>query len=250
MTREEQAGAPLVAVCVHGAGGGGWEWGVWARVFAAQGIRVHAPDLQAAEGGLVATRFEDYRDQVLAHCRDALPSGCRLVLVGASLGGLLALSAAVQAQASALVLVNPMVPAGLVARAPGESYPAIVRWGRERSLAGTRRSMPDADDAATMYALRRWRDESGAVLEQARNGIAVDPPRCPTLVLSGELDDDVPPTLSRALAVRCAADFERLPQCSHLGPLLGVRAALVAERAASWVHMRCATARDAESATR
>ena len=107
--------------------------------------------------------------------------------------------------------------------------------------------MPDADDAASMHAFRRWRDESGAVLEQARAGIAVELPRCPTLVLSGELDDDVPPTLSRALAVRLAADFERLPQCSHLGPLLGSRAASIAERTATWLHARCPAPSDSGS---
>ena len=48
-------------VFVHGAGGGGWEWDAWARVFAAEGWRVFAPDLQPAAEGLAATRLDDYR---------------------------------------------------------------------------------------------------------------------------------------------------------------------------------------------
>ena len=39
------------AVLVHGAGGGGWEWAAWARVFAAAGLSVAAPDLRAAPAG-------------------------------------------------------------------------------------------------------------------------------------------------------------------------------------------------------
>ena len=47
---EAGEGPPLVFV--HGAGGGGWEWAVWARVFAAAGIAVAAPDLRPAAAGL------------------------------------------------------------------------------------------------------------------------------------------------------------------------------------------------------
>lgn len=238
MRRDEDVGHALVAVCVHGAGAGGWEWNSWKRMFGACGIVAHAPDLQPAAGGLAATRFDDYRNQVIAHCRDALSSGSRLVIVGASLGGLLALSAAAEVGAAALVLINPMPPAGVISRSPGAQSAAIVPWGRERSIAGTRRAMPDADDAAALYAFRLWRDESGAVLDQARAGIEVALPGCPTLVLSSEHDDDVPAILSRALAVRFGADFERLPASSHLGPLLGTQSALIAERVATWLHMR------------
>ena len=85
--------------------------------------------------------------------------------------------------------------------------------------------MPDADDAACLYALRRWRDESGAVLNEAREGVAVEIPRCPALVLSSELDAEVPPAAARALAVRLSADFRSIPQASHVGPLLGRDAA-------------------------
>ncbi len=239
MTWQALAGIPITSLFVHGAGGGGWEWGVWQRVFAAHDIASAAPDLEPASAGLAATRFADYRDQVLAHARAVQPAQAGLVLVGASLGGLLALSVAHEARAAALVLVNPVMPAGIIAaRPPAEPYPAIIPWGRERSLSGTRRAMPDADSAAVLHAFRNWRDESGAVLGEARQGIAVEPPHCPILVLSSEFDDDIPPTLSRALAVRHAADFERLPGCSHLGPLLGRRAAVIAERTLGWLRLR------------
>src|SRR5688572_28720195 len=91
------------ALMVHGAGGGGWEWNVWARVFAAHGWRVEAPDLQPVAAGLAATRLRDYAAQVAGSlARLPLPR----VVVGASLGGLLALRCA--ADADALVLINPL----------------------------------------------------------------------------------------------------------------------------------------------
>lgn len=229
-------------VCVHGAGAGGWEWNVWSRVLASQGFAVAAPDLVPAVAGLEATTFADYRRQVLDACtgqRGRHPVA-PLVVVGASLGGLLALSVAKAVRADALVLVNALPPAGVLNRPLGASHPPRVRWGSERSITSTCRALPDADDAARLYAFTRWRDESGRVLDEARVGIAVDPVRCPTLVLASECDDDIPPAASRALSVRCMADFEMLPRASHAGPLLGTSAAAIAARVASWLHGRLA----------
>ncbi len=242
ITRATSAPTSLHAVCVHGAGAGGWQWNVWIRVLAAHGIAASAFDLHAHSLAIERTSFRDYRQQVAGWAADARSDGVGLVLIGASLGGLLALSVAAQAGASALVLVNPMPPAGLMSKPLGEAYPALVAWGSQRSLASTRRAMPDADDAAVLYAFRRWRDESGLALGEARAGIAVDDPACPILVFSSAADDDVPPIVSRSLAVRLGADHERLVGCSHVGPLLGTRAADVAAHAAKWLLRKTASA--------
>ncbi|NCT69003.1 MAG: alpha/beta hydrolase [Rhodanobacteraceae bacterium] len=230
-----ETGRPPV-VCVHGAGAGGWEWSLWARVLAARGFAVLAPDLRPAAGGLAATRFEHYAAQVVAWCGGA---GEAPVLVGASLGGLLALAVAAAVRPSALVLVNPVPPRG-IAPPPAAPHPAIVPWGRARSLASTQRALPDADAAACLYAFRRWRDESGAVLDAARGGIAVARPDCATLVIASERDTDVPLAHSRALAASLAADFEALPGASHVAPLLGRIAPDVAARVADWLAARVA----------
>jgi pimeloyl-ACP methyl ester carboxylesterase len=224
-------------VCVHGAGGGGWEWAIWARVFAQRGFAVIAPDLKPSVAGIEKTSFADYRDQVIEWC---LGAGEGAVLMGASLGGLLALSVAHALRPAALILVNPLPPAGVLARPLHEPWPAVVPWARARSLASTQRAMPDADDAARLFALRRWRDESGAVLNEARDGIAVDAPRCPTLFLASEDDADMPPAAVRALAVRFSADFRSIPGASHVGPLLGRTAATVAAEVAAWLAERAA----------
>ncbi|HEV7490965.1 MAG TPA: alpha/beta fold hydrolase [Rhodanobacteraceae bacterium] len=230
----ENAGQATV-VCVHGAGGGGWEWGIWARVLAVRGFEVIAPDLMPVAAGLEKTSFAAYREQVVDWCRGA---GEGVALVGASLGGLLALAVAQTVKPAALVLVNPLPPAGVLARPLHASWPSIVPWGSERSLATTRRAMPDADDAARLYALRRWRDESGTVLNEARDGVVVDTPRCPTLLLASEFDEDFPAAAARALAVRFSADLRSIPGASHVGPLLGRSAAQTAAEVAEWLDAR------------
>lgn len=224
--------AAFAAVFVHGAGGGGWEWAIWARVFAAHGHAVTAPDLQPGAGGLAATTLHDYAAQVAGWIADARGAQAtrRVVLVGASLGGLLALMNA--RAADALVLVNPMPPAGLPGTPPqGE----VVPWGRDASLAGTRRALPDADDLTALHAFRRWRDESAQVLRQARAGLACAASDAPVLVMASADDADVPAQGSAALASELGASLLRLPG-SHVGPLLGRQAAGAAGQAVEWLN--------------
>lgn len=226
-------------VFVHGAGGGAWEWSIWQRVFRARGWEVIANDLQPVADGLARTSVQDYVKQIddwirSRTNRNAVGERLPLVVVGASLGGLLAAIAASRIEPAALVLVNPLPPSGIEARAPYKDYPDIVPWGSARSFASTRRAMADADDAACWFAHRRWRDESGAVLREALRGIAVAAPSMPALVFASECDDDVPAATSRALAAAWRAEFRLLPGASHLGPLLGRIASSVAEQAVDW----------------
>lgn len=221
--------APTV-LAIHGAGGGGWEWAIWQRVWAAAGLPLLAPDLMPATAGLAGTRLDDY----LAALRAAAQPLPRPLLIGASLGGLLALALAAPLQARALVLVNPLPPAGIAPRPPARRYEgAVVPWGSRRRLASTQRSLADADAAAVLWAFRRWRDESAAVLQRAVAGLGVQWPDCPVLVLASRDDEDVPFAASQAVAAACGATFWPL-QSSHVGPLLGRDAAALAARVLAW----------------
>ena len=230
---------------IHGAGGGGWEWVIWERVLRARGLTVAVPDLLPAAGGLAATTLADYRRQAEAAARalcDArVEPGARTradapVVVGASLGGLLAMQLAASLPLRAMVLVNPLPPTPWHGLLPArDASPAVIPWGREASLASTRRALPDAMDATCEWAWRRWRDESGAVVDAARAGVDVARPGCPVLVIASEADDDVPVDASAALAQAWGASLWRLPGASHVGPLLGRGAAGCAEQALQWV---------------
>jgi pimeloyl-ACP methyl ester carboxylesterase len=220
---------------LHGAGGGGWEWAIWARVFAASGFRVATPDLQPGAQGLAATHLDDYLHQARA-ALDALPRP--RVVVGASLGGLLAL--AIADAADALVLVNPLPPAPWHALLPPPPAPtpSIVAWRARARLEGTRVAMPDAGPGDALHAFRRWRDESGAVLDAARAGLRIDLPKCPSLVLVSIADDDVPASASEALAHAMAAETMTLEHASHVGPLCGRDAASIAARVVTWLNVK------------
>jgi pimeloyl-ACP methyl ester carboxylesterase len=223
---------------VHGAGGGAWEWAVWLRVLAAHATHAQALELQPAAAGLAATTLHDYVRQL--HAAAAAP-GPAPVLVGASLGGLLVLMAATSIRPAAVVLVNPLPPAPWHAALPAAGpHPAIIPWARQASLASTRRALPDADEATCEWAWRRWRDESGAVLDAARAGVDVARPQCPMLVIAAEDDREVPPAVSVQVATGWSTDLLRLPRCSHVGPLLGRRATHCARMVQSWLELACA----------
>jgi pimeloyl-ACP methyl ester carboxylesterase len=222
----------MQALLIHGAGGGGWEWNVWRRVLAAAGVASTAVDLQPHRDGLLATRWSDYVAQVV----DAAGGlSAPRVLVGASLGGLLALAAAPLVQPEAIVLINPLPPAPESALMPEQARrPARIPWRRDASLAGTRRALDDADEAASRYAFRRWRDESGLVLDVAAGGLKLPQPPCRCLVVASAGDCDVPIAVSRALALRLDAQWIEI-EGSHVGPLLGRAAAQHARRIARWL---------------
>ncbi|WP_043800263.1 hypothetical protein [Arenimonas malthae] len=95
--------------------------------------------------------------------------------------------------------------------------------------------MPDADDLAALQAFRRWRDESGRALAEARAGVALAKPRVPVLVIASDGDDDVPPATSAALAADWEATFRRVPG-SHVGPLLGRQAPALAAEVLRWLN--------------
>jgi len=212
----------------------------WGGAFAAlcRHFHVLAPDLRPAPAGIAATRIEDYVVQVRAWCENRSSPH---LLIGASLGGLLALMIAHDVAPSALVLVNPLPPLGVEPRPAGTDHADVVAWASTRSLTGTRRALADADDATCLWAFRRWRDESGAVLNAAAAGIAIEVPTCPALVLASERDDDVPLAANRAVATMLGADLRVLTGASHVGPLLGRNAAAIAEDAWRWCEARVRT---------
>jgi pimeloyl-ACP methyl ester carboxylesterase len=216
-------------VMVHGAGGGAWEWRRWESIFRRAGLRVISRDLQPGVRGLAATSFDDYLDQTISWF-----SGIEgpVVMVGASLGGLLALCACGAVRPSALILVNSVPPQGLP-QASDETG-NVIRWS-ESSFEDTERAMPDCSVRSRVYAHARWRDESGSVVREARCGRLVERPDCPVLVIAGELDSDMPFSSSLRMQEWLGAELYVCKGASHLGPLLGRSALGAAKYAVSWL---------------
>lgn len=217
-------------ICVHGAGGGGWEYDLWKPVLERRGYGVVAKDLLPAPEGLARTTLADY----VAQARTWIPQGESVVLVGASMGGIVALRVAESVRTAAVVLVNSVPPAGVrSARTPTETFPPVVKWANG-AIAETRAAMPDSDEATIQKAWRGWRNESGAVMNELYARVPVRKPTCPVLVVVGAKDTDISPETSRNVAAWTNADIFEYAGTSHVGPLLGRRAAEVAANVATW----------------
>jgi len=136
------------------------------------------------------------------------------------------------------VLSRLMPPAPLSQQLPAREWADVVAWQRDARLESTRRSLIDADDATALYAFRRWRDESGAVMREAYAGLELAAPACPVLCIASATDRDVPMPVTSALAMQWDASLLRVPSASHVGPLLARNAAVVATQALRWLSPR------------
>ncbi len=218
-------------VMIHGAGGGGWEYDKWVPVFEKRGWKVIHPDLRPTHGKYEQTKFRDYVQQVV----DWTPKRGVVVYIGASMGGILALKANEKRPASAVVLVNSVGPKGVGEHKLTKPNPAVVRWANG-PLKDTEDSMPDSDRETILWAWKRWRDESGSVMNEIRKGISAQKPKCPVMVVLGESDTDVPHATGLAMAKWANADLKSYPGMSHVGPLMSTRAVEVATGVADWLN--------------
>ena len=225
--------APMV--CVHGAGGGGWEYDLWKPMAKSEGIAaLVAPDLEPAPGGLAETTFDDYAKQVRVWAA-GVSGGARPILVGASMGGVLTLHAAQAVRPAAIILINSVPPQGVQTKPrPPAGYPAVVKWanGPYQETAG---AMPDSDEKTRRWAWKKWRDESGAVMNALSRGVSVPKPACPVLCILGTGDTDVSHETGLALAKWASADVHLYRDMSHVGPLMSRRASSVCRAACGWL---------------
>lgn len=248
-TRGIACAVTKTALCVHGAGGGGWEFDLWRDPFTDKNWNCVAPDLQpVADGGLAATTLNDYIQQV----RDWYDEHAPQVLIGASMGGALAVLAACQLETPPpLVLVNSVIPRPWARCGRKEGpVPDVLRW-KGSSLASTERALPDSTVEVQRWACSQWRDEAGAVMRALQPTTssaagtmrssrhptwdALPSARSPVLFIIGEDDRDCPPDAQLAWAEAWEAEARLYPSMSHVGPLLGTAAPAVASHVLDWL---------------
>jgi pimeloyl-ACP methyl ester carboxylesterase len=213
---------------VHGVSGGAWYWARYQHFFAARGYASHAVDLRGrgasrrvADLGRVA--LADYVEDALAVARH-LPDPP--VVIGHSMGGLIALKLAEAGAVRAAVLLCAAPPRGI----PLASTALVVRqlkhlpaMLRSRPLVGARADhdhltfnrVPPAERAAFFDRLV---PESGRVARELSLGaVAVDPARvrCPLLSVSAAEDRFVPPAVGRRIAARYGAEHRVFAGHAH-----------------------------------
>ncbi len=244
-------------VMIHGAFCGGWVFDHWRAAFEAKGYAVHTPTLRYHDRGddppteLGKTSVRDYADDI-EKLIEGLPSPP--ILIGHSMGGLIAQMLAARRDVRALVLLAPSAPWGVLPSTPfefmsaqalylvGDFWNKILRPTHWIAAANALDLLaPDERDAV----FARFVPESGLAtfevlhwpMDFART-TQVDPRdvTCPVLCLVGAKDRVNPPATVRRVASRYGgrARYEELAGHSHW--LIGEPGwEKVAARAAEWL---------------
>ena len=213
-------------VLVHGAANSARVWTFWQRELAARGWSAYAIDLRGHGDSdtidLSHTSMRDYAEDV-----SLLVSQLKRppVLVGWSMGGLVAAMVASEGTASACVLLEPSPPTRQcdesVELRTGEF--GAEEYGIVSHDLDDQPTMPDLDREERRIALASLGRESRLARdERRRRGVVVKTVRCPLLVVQGALDgentspshDDVWP----------GADYLTVEGASHWGLALNRRA--------------------------
>jgi pimeloyl-ACP methyl ester carboxylesterase len=220
-------------IMVHGAFCGGWTFDTFRRPFEAAGHVVQTPDLLGhGDGAVVAGRsMVDYARQVATLCQACEEPP---ILIGHSMGGLVAQMAAARAPVSRLILLAPSPPWGVTGSSLEEAASAVSLYalgpywlqavapdyGVVESYTLDR--LPRARRKA-LYA--RMCAESGRALWETLNWFmdpfmttSAGPVGVPTLAIAGGKDVIHPPATVRQTAARLGGSCEVFPQMSHWLP--------------------------------
>jgi pimeloyl-ACP methyl ester carboxylesterase len=256
-------------VMIHGAFSGGWAFETWQRVFEDAGYRVFTPTLRHHEGAgtppraLAETSIRDYADDVEALLEEI---GEPAVLAGHSMGGLIAQMLAARGRATALILLAPSAPWGVLPSTPFEMisaqalYLAGDFWRKtlwpERWVASTH-ALDRLDARSHDDVLARMVPESGlATFEilhwmfDVHRATAVDARAvsCPILCFAGSADRINPPATVRRIAKRYRGrvQYRELDGFSHW-PMAEPGWEAVANHALFWLERLAARPADAPS---
>jgi pimeloyl-ACP methyl ester carboxylesterase len=228
--------APVVMV--HGAFCGGWVFEAFRAPFEAAGHPVICPDLRGHAAGdprhaVVGVSMRDYAADIARLCAslDEPP-----ILLGHSMGGLVAQLAARRAPVSALVMLAPSAPWGVAGSSVEEAVTAfgLHALGPFWSQAITpdlnlmrNYSLDRMPKGSRRPVLERLKPESGRAVWETLNwwldplmttSIGHRRTDAPALALVGERDVVHPPATVRQTAQKAGAEFLVLPGMSHWLP--------------------------------
>ncbi|MGB2693977.1 MAG: alpha/beta hydrolase [Dehalococcoidia bacterium] len=221
---------PYPIVFLHGFWGHHKVFPTYLRFFSAAGFDCYAFSRRGRMGVPPAhardVRFDDFVDDTL-QVLDAI--GREAIVVGWSLGGLIAQKVAEAGRCRAAVLVTPVAPRDVRVLPRRAALPMYLRHlhdlllGRSflisfRNAERTMLNCMPQDERRPAY--ETMVPDSGTVGRQISIGIKVDDKkvRCPVFLVVGSEDNIAPARAALRTAKKYAADFREYPEHSHWLP--------------------------------
>jgi pimeloyl-ACP methyl ester carboxylesterase len=221
----KDAGRPPV-ILVHGAANSATVWTYWSAALASDGWPTYAIDLRGHGASepidLSRTSMRDYLAdvrQLAGQLRE------RPVMIGWSMGGLVAMMAAETGLARACVGLAPSTPAQ--AKDPA-AWLRVGSFGAEeygitsRDPDAPQPSMPDLDREERAIALGSLGQESRYARDERQRGIVIPSLPCPLLIVTGTDDRQWP--RERYAGLHLPAEHLVADGASHWGLVLNRRA--------------------------
>jgi pimeloyl-ACP methyl ester carboxylesterase len=212
-------------ILVHGSVNAASVWTFWQQALAAAGWASYALDLRghgrSAPLDLSHISMHDYAADVRA-----LASQFKRppVIMGWSMGGLVAMMTAADGVASACVALAPSTPArhrdpNMTLRT-GEFGPE--EYGIRDRNPDDQPAMPDLDRDERLIALSSLGKESRLARDERQAGIVIESTPCPCLIVTGTADTQWPRERYQKLWLK--ADYLSVEGASHWGLVLNRRA--------------------------
>ena len=179
---------------VHGAANSAVVWRFWQQSLAHRGWASYAVDLRGhgkSSGSVDGVLMSDYADDVTAIAQDLAEMP---VVMGWSMGGLVAIILATRGLARACVGLAPSAPAAVrddsVQIRNGVFGPE--EYGITSENPAEQPAMADLDMEERLIALESASRESRAARDDRKAGIVIGSVSCPILVVTGSEDRDWP----------------------------------------------------------
>ncbi len=225
---------------IHGMWGGGWYWQNYKNYLEARGYRCVSTTLRhhdvspdaTPHGDLGTTSIKDYVDDLEKEIRQL---GVKPIILGHSMGGLLAQLLAERDLAKALVLLAPASPAGILALTPTviKSFWSVMkqwqfwqkpmRLGFDEAVYAMLHLLPPEQQREAynnfVYESGQAAFEIGYWLLDRQHATRVDAAKvtCPMLVLAGQEDRITPLYVQRKIAdkYKDLVTYREFPNHAH-----------------------------------
>jgi pimeloyl-ACP methyl ester carboxylesterase len=225
-------------VMIHGMWGGGWYWENYKTFLEARGWQCHTPTLRHHDvdpkspppAGLGATSLLDYAADLEAFIKGL---GEKPVIMGHSMGGLLAQMLGARDLAQGLVLLTPASPSGINAlkvTVIKSFWSVLTKWGfwhkpqrlpYEAAVYAMLHLLPEGERRAAydkfVYESGRAAAEIGFWLLDPTRATKIDAAKitCPVLVIAGAEDRVTPATVVKNVARKYRATYQEFPNHAH-----------------------------------